>query len=390
MKRLTLILTIAGILCTYPLLACTSVIVSGKVTSDGRPLMFKHRDTGQLNNRLERFIGEKFPFVALVNSDWRTSPSSPYGRNGEAWSGMNSTGFCIMNTATYDLKDDDVPQEEMDREGVVMFRALEICATLSDFEVLLDTLSRPMGVEANFGVIDAFGGAAYYEVNNTTWTKFDVNDPKVAPKGYRVVTNFTQTGRPQDRKGVDRYEKASGIMENVFSSVRIQEGRVLSKVDLNHADLIRMISRSGSPILRDITSAVAVFEGVKPGDNPRYSIMWTLLGYPTAAVCMPVLVLEGDHIPSVLKGKGNEGNAPMCSNALIVKGKITSQSPTLSQKSVVSTCEEVEGLMDRRFYSIFKRWKEGSLSDQKFYSMYDSSCNKITSVYQKKFEGYLR
>ena len=30
--------------------ACTSFIVSGKVTKDGRPLIFKNRDTGNVNN----------------------------------------------------------------------------------------------------------------------------------------------------------------------------------------------------------------------------------------------------------------------------------------------------------------------------------------------------
>ena len=32
--------------------ACTSVIVSGKATPDGRPLMWKHRDTGTRYNHI--------------------------------------------------------------------------------------------------------------------------------------------------------------------------------------------------------------------------------------------------------------------------------------------------------------------------------------------------
>ena len=46
-----------------------------------------------------------------------------------------------MNTASFNLKDDDV--QEMDHEGRLMRRALEICKNQQDFEHFLDTLSRP-------------------------------------------------------------------------------------------------------------------------------------------------------------------------------------------------------------------------------------------------------
>ena len=229
--------------------ACTAVIISGKVRPDGRPLMYKHRDTSNPDNTIEYFIGERYAFIGLVNRDWRTHPvAQNTGGRPEVWSGRNEAGFCIINTATYDLKDDRVPMSEMDREGLVMYRALEICRTTADFECFLDTLSRPMGVEANFGVIDAEGGAAWYEVNNRKWVKFDVNEE---PSGYRVVTNFTMTGRKKDRKGVDRYEKACSIL----SSTDVPVGA------WDHRFLIDQISLSGAPILRDISASVIVFEG---------------------------------------------------------------------------------------------------------------------------------
>lgn len=233
----------------FPSEACTAVIISGKVRPDGKPLMFKHRDTGNLDNTIEYFRGEKYAFLGLVNRDWRTNPVAK-NTNGrpEVWSGRNTAGFCIINTATYDFKDDDVPASEMDREGLVMYRALEICRTTSDFERMLDTLSRPMGVEANFGVIDAEGGAAWYEVNNHRWVKFDVNEE---PSGYRVVTNFTCSGRKEDRKGVDRYEKAVQILAETKVPVAAWD----------HDFLINEISLSGKPILRDITASAIIFEG---------------------------------------------------------------------------------------------------------------------------------
>lgn len=374
MKRILIIL--AAIIAAVPGFCCTSVIISGKVTYDGKPVMMKHRDTDQLNNRIERFKGEKYDFIALVNSDWRTNPLSKYGKKGEAWTGVNSAGFSIMNTATYDLKDDEVPTEEMDREGILMYRALSICSNLIDFEHFLDTLSRPMGVEANFGVIDAHGGAAYYEVNNHKWVKFDVNEEQ---SGYRVVTNFTQTGRPEDRKGEDRYAKASVLMKNIGTYVNTSfiKGRV-TKRKITHKDLINKISRSGSPILRNITSACIVIEGVKEGDNPLQTVMWTALGWPATTVYVPVMVMNEDHIPYYLKSSSGSVNAIMCDNALKMK-----------DKDIVNKCIEIERVIDRRFESIFARWTSGLLSYNRFCSLYDSICRKYYEVYEEKFTDYL-
>lgn len=227
----------AFIFISFKAFCCTSVIISGGVRADGRPVMLKHRDTGELNNRMEWFQGPGYSFIGLVNS-----PS----QGGEVWSGVNSAGFCIMNTATYDLKDDDVPSSEMDKEGIVMYKALGICRSLQDFENMLDSLPKPWGVEANFGIIDALGEAAYYEVDNHSWKRFDVADQ---PGGYMVVTNFTRSGRKEDRKGVDRFQKASRIMDSADVSV------------IDHRFLFNEISRSGKPIMRDITSSSVVFEG---------------------------------------------------------------------------------------------------------------------------------
>ena len=185
--------------------ACTSAIFTGKATPDGRPLLWKHRDTGEPNNRIQYFKGEKYTFYALINSP-------DFFRN-EAWSGTNEVRFSIMNTASYNLKDDDVPSKMMDKEGEVMFKALATCKTLKDFEKMLDKYKRPLGVEANFGVIDAEGGAAYYEVNNDSWTKIDVNDPKIAPQGYLVYTNHSNTGRLNDGMGYVRYTNADKIVK---------------------------------------------------------------------------------------------------------------------------------------------------------------------------------
>ena len=56
MKKLTLIIAIlalAGAFLAEDCRACTSAIISGRLTPDGRPQLRKHRDTDELNNRVD-------------------------------------------------------------------------------------------------------------------------------------------------------------------------------------------------------------------------------------------------------------------------------------------------------------------------------------------------
>ena len=51
-KHLFLIWGLLAALTAEPVLACTSAVVSGKVTPDGRPLLWKNRDTDYLRNHV--------------------------------------------------------------------------------------------------------------------------------------------------------------------------------------------------------------------------------------------------------------------------------------------------------------------------------------------------
>ena len=73
-----------------PMFACTTAVISGSNTSDGRPLLIKHRDSGFEHNRLVYFTDGDYDYIGLVNS----VDSS----NSEVWAGTNSAGFCIINS----------------------------------------------------------------------------------------------------------------------------------------------------------------------------------------------------------------------------------------------------------------------------------------------------
>ena len=94
MKKLTLIaflMLLAGT--TGEVWSCTTFLMSGKYTPDGRPLLYKNRDTGTLDNALAYFTDGKYDYIGLVDSkeSWKR----------EVWGGFNSAGFAIMNSAAY-------------------------------------------------------------------------------------------------------------------------------------------------------------------------------------------------------------------------------------------------------------------------------------------------
>lgn len=316
-KQLSLLLLLT--IFTIDIFACTSAIFTGKITADGRPLMWKHRDTGQENNKIEYVTGEKYKFLALYNSPDNLK---------EAWTGTNEVGFSIMNTASYNLKYDDVPSNQMDREGEVMYKALATCKTLKDFEKMLDNYKRPMGVEANFGVIDAEGGAAYYEVNNDSWTKIDVNDPKIAPQGYIVYTNHSNTGKLNDGMGYIRYTNADKIVKQHLS----RNGEFTPKWIMQNLSRSYYHSVLGIDLLKDkevvekcggwfidqdfiprrSSTCSIVVSGVKKGEDPKNTIMWTNLGYPTVGITVPLMVVNGSSQPAYMLSSNESQNAYMC------------------------------------------------------------------------------
>lgn len=328
MKKLFSILFV--IFCLIPQsigYCCTSAIFSGKVTSDGRPIIWKNRDSGFNHNRVVFIPASNeinYSFIYLSNS--KEEPK-------EAWSGVNSVGFSIMNTVSYNIRQDgdDTPESRMDKEGIVMYEALATCATLKDFERLLDNLEKPMGLETNFGVIDAAGGAAYYEVNNYSWIKYDVNE---APEGYIIRSNYSFSGKPNAGQGYVRYNNASQLI-----SQHIEEGHKIDVrfimeglsrrywqsafgLDPMSAGNSFFIDRDFIP--RKSSVAVTIVQGVNPNEDVSECVFWCALGYPPVSELIPMKVIGGDIIPEDMLGSGEYNFAAACERSLKHKADIFS------------------------------------------------------------------
>ena len=303
-----------------PMYPCTSAVVSGRVTPDGRPLLWKHRDASDLNNRIVHFEAEggKLEFVGLVNGvDTMAN---------EVWAGYNTSGFAIMNTASYNLKNDT--SSLSDREGVVMKQALGECRTVGDVARLLDSLPRPIGVEANFGVIDALGGAAYFEVNSYEVFRYDVKD---SPDGYLLRTNYSVSGRPNEGYGYIRYDNAARLFSRAASERSITPEWItgICSRSFYHTLLGRDFTTDTWVVDQDFiprrsTSASVVIEGVKSGESPVFTTMWTMLGYPPCSVVLPVWIGCEYGVPTLLQGSEDSVRSPLCEWSNRLKNKVFS------------------------------------------------------------------
>lgn len=268
-----------------PAAACTSAIIAADRSPYGRTMLWKHRDTSNVDNKVEHLpaCAEGYAFTGLFNASDSTLR--------ECWTGFNSEGFAIMNTASYNIKDDEVPEKDMDREGLVMRLALRTCATIGDFERLLRELPRPMGVEANFGVIDSSGEGAFFETNNDSFVRFDLKD---SPEGYLVRTNYSHSGRSDEGYGFIREANALHLLAPAAERREVTPELLTETLSRSfYHDLFNRDMAAGEEagwiidqdfIPRFKSCATIVIEGGQPEEY----VMWTGLGYPPCADIYPV------------------------------------------------------------------------------------------------------
>lgn len=404
-KKIELLFILLLIVNQSPIYPCTTAVVSGKATEDGRPLLLKNRDTGELQNRLVHFSDAKYRFIGLVNS--------PDKNNEEVWVGFNEAGFGIMNSASYNLKSSDDTTKIADLEGIIMKMALDKCATVDDFEKMLKDLPKPLGVEANFGVIDALGGAAYFETNNFDYIKFDVNDPDVAPEGYLIRTNYSSAGKENKGFGYIRYATAAGLFENQIKDGKISFEFLINDVprclihSFTNTDLAENLPESINEkdyvyfrdyIPRYSTSAAVVVQGIKENESPSLTTMWTILGFPLTSVTIPLWLTEDGLLPSILMGD-ETGNAPLCNLALQLKDKVFS-----SQNDARENYMNLSALMNKENTGVYQKlipveeqimirskrnlekWRKSGLNKSEVKEFYNWIDENVISSVKSKFQ----
>lgn len=291
---------------------CTTAVISAKSSSDGRSMIWKLRDTGELENCFRYFDDGKFSYIGLINA------SDKIGEN--VWGGSNSAGFAIINSASYNVNEGDTTSLK-DMEGVFMKLALQTCSSLQDLEKLLDEYPKPYGLASHFGVIDVHGGAAFYEVNNQTWTKFDANTD---PNGYVIRTNYSETGTLDEGNGYIRRQAAEKIFADAKQYNRLNYKTIVQEFTRCFYHPVfgldyRKIYESSKPetnfvastdlITRNSSASSIIVQGTRKGESPEMTTIWGQVGFPETCVVMPMWVQGGKNIPQLLQYKDTIKNS---------------------------------------------------------------------------------
>jgi hypothetical protein len=284
---------------------CTTGVFAGASTADGRPLLWKNRDTNRLSNKVVFVDDKPYSYLGIVNAD------DPDGR--QVWAGVNAAGFAVANSVAYNL-----PQksgEQADLEGVIMADALRTCASAADFERLLSSSLGPdLGSRANFLVMDAKGGSSIFEAHNHGFKRVDAAD---TAEHFLANTNFSRSGTADQGAGYLRFDRETALLKTM-SPGSITHGWILQTLarDLGHP-LIAHLGReewkklpadhpywvhTNYTINRASTASAVVIHGVKPGEDPRRTTMWVILGEPVCSVAVPLWVTAGAAPAAVWEG----------------------------------------------------------------------------------------
>ncbi len=384
-------------------MSCTTAVISGKHTKDGRPILWKLRDTEKFENKIMFFDEGKYQYIGLVDSDDKEGT--------QIWGGANSEGFSIINSASFNVNLEN-KTDKKDLEGYFMKKALQSCNSLSDFEQLLDKEPKPMGLAAHFGVIDNKDGAAFYEVNNHTFYKFDCNEIQTAPNGYIIRTNYSFSGKKDGGFGYIRFQTATELFFRADSTDNINCRTIMEdfsrsfrhslldkdfKEDYLKAPVKEQFINSEDLITRYDSSSTILVKGVKPGEDGNLATIWTHVGFPDTCVAMPVWVAGGSKLPFILLADDN-GNAPLNRLALELKKKcypVTRASGSKYMRisalfnsantGIIQKIEQIEDAIFKETEKAVINWQNNTPDKCEIVKFYKRLNNLIINFYSEEF-----
>lgn len=303
--------------------ACTIGAFSGRATADGRPVLWKNRDVDNQNQELRFWLGGRYRFVSNAYADDTLN----------AWGGINEVGFGIMNSNAYNLGP-KLKRKGPD-DGNIMALALATCATLADFEKLLDSFNFiGRTTPANFGVLDSTGAAAIYEASNTWYVRCDAAADTL---GYTLRANYSFSGDSIRLRGHNRFRRAFAVCSTRYRSrpidVRFIMGRLARDLGQPGFDPYPLpfggtfgslpvgYLPTDTTICRLKTRSVEVIVGARPGAGPGTAMMWYYPGSPLTSLPIPAWP-AAESVPPVLDGPDR---AVLCDEAIRLRDYLLSE-----------------------------------------------------------------
>ena len=295
MRRLTLLLTLLVAL-TIESLACTSAIVTAQRSSEGAPLLWKHRDFKTNATCIKHFEGGKYCYTAVASNKEGSKA---------LYAGINETGFGIINTATRNL-----PASPIEEHSACTLRevgwsamwhyALRNCATVDEFEEFVRSTKRKHKFETNFAVGDATGAVAYFEIGDLYYHRYDATDRK---EGFDVRSNYSMAGIEEKRgTSTRRYDIIMREMSAHEGNFTPEHFYTYSR-SYNSCDLGDILASNDEYICENYAvpraTTTGVFVLVCDAKCPR---MLVTIGHSVSGTAVPIYVQAKHNIPECVKG----------------------------------------------------------------------------------------
>ena len=319
--------------------ACNVAVVTAGASATGRPFLWKNRDHAESYRHEVIYYPEVIPGVGgsirLIGETFYDTDINV------CTGGVNESGFAIANTTC-------VESQVMEANNVnteLMEVALEECRTLSDFEDLVSEFTSrwtDMNISGIFGVIDASGGAAVYEMwsngngNPIMYRKFDANTGHVYDEYGQRVYDYTVTptvgfvNRTNSNhtdgwitiwSDTPRELRARQVMTGLYADGELSPRNMMRQVakDVCGGDPVDYCSteekvmndwnddndsylnpnRDGQMetrycISRYKTSMGLVIEGAASSEDASLSTMWVSLCEPSLSVFLPYFPFGGE------------------------------------------------------------------------------------------------
>lgn len=345
-----------------PSFACDIAVISGKYTSNGRPVIWKNRDHGPRWEQEIRYYEAVDPSVGGSVRIVDRASISPLlyadGTKSIMSGGVNESGFAITNTTVYE--NDFIHEYISNANHLLMEFALETCKTVEDFDAVLEDFKHiskdwifPVPLEGmtsavisgNFVAIDAEGGAVLYEIYSGAGTgayltdlminRYDANNIEDAPFGFVNRTNSHDW--LERNSDTQREVRGTEILTELYEE-GIQFPNDESK-GLNFKNILMILAKdvcgddpymvNGIPVAnavnkntpnkynttycisRYMTNIAMVVDGVTPGDDPKLTTLWCNLGEPAIGVSTPYFPAAGAVTPYAWAEQGMETSTPV-------------------------------------------------------------------------------
>ena len=234
-----------------------------------------------------------------------------------------------------------------------------------------------------------------------------------------VRSNFSVTGIHNKGGGYVRYQEAEQKLFEASATHAITPAWILENLSRSFNNPLMGIDlKSGNfnkPqtngwfveqdfIARRSSSCAAVIHGVKPGEDPSFTTMWTVIGYPPVTPAIPVWVKGADSkLPRTLCTADDKGKltSPLCDGASKLRdGVYNYNHGSLTENyfnweklynrhgnGLMQLNSEIERELSDNVYNEVNSWREAkTLPVDKIHKLYDRADNTVTDLYSRYFK----